>query len=168
MGSSYPRRTTDCAARWSTTSGWHSAIAFLSCGKSRMSARIVRTVPTRRACSNRFGWVGGSSAYPVTSAPRESSHSDSQLPLKPVCPVTNTLRPFQNGRLSMHRPGEPRCKSVTAADSKTGRLKLHRMPPAGACSSDSCDSRVASGHRAFCSRQSVSTIPLGLRPRHRT
>ena len=30
------------------------------------------------------------------SAPSASSHSESQLPLKPVWPVTKTLRPFQN------------------------------------------------------------------------
>ena len=77
--------------------------------------------------------------------------------------VTNTLRPFQNERLSMHRPGEPHCSFVVSLTySTTERLKLHRMPPAGAGCNDSCDSRVASGHRAFCSRQSVSTIPPGI------
>src|SRR4030042_1175555 len=84
-----------------TTSGRHSATADFRRGKSRMSAQMERTASATSACSNRLGWVGGSSAYPVTSAPRTSSHSESQLPLKPVCPVRNTLRPLQNERLGM-------------------------------------------------------------------
>src|SRR2546426_176981 len=87
-----------------TTSGQHSAIADLSRGKSRMSAQMERTAPATSACSNRLGWVGGSRAYPVTLAPSASSHSESQLPLKPVCPVRKTLRSLQNERLSMIIP----------------------------------------------------------------
>src|SRR6266568_5023299 len=59
------------------------------------------SMPATPACSYRLGQVGGSSAYPVVSAPSASSHRDSQLPLKPVCPVRNTRRPFQNERLTM-------------------------------------------------------------------
>src|SRR5215831_2927891 len=81
------------------TSGRLSARADLSRGKSRTSARIERTARPTSACSNKFGCVGASRAYPLTLAPRVSSHSDSQLPLKPVWPVTKTLRPFQNERL---------------------------------------------------------------------
>src|SRR5277367_1622764 len=84
-----------------TTSGRHSDIASLSREKSRTSAKIERTTLAMFASSNRLSWVGGSSAYPVTSAPRASSQSESQLPLKPVCPVTHTLRPFQNDRLGI-------------------------------------------------------------------
>src|SRR5215468_9118425 len=61
-----------------------------------MSAVIVRSARPTPACSYRLGVVGGSSEYPVTSAPSASSHSESQLPLKPVCPVTSTRRPRQN------------------------------------------------------------------------
>ena len=42
------------------------------------------------------GIVGGKSAYPLTSAPSDDNHMDSQLPLKPVCPVKNTRLPCQN------------------------------------------------------------------------
>src|SRR5512135_3424027 len=43
--------------------------------------------------SNIAGWVGISLEMPVTSAPSFSSQAVSQLPLKPVCPVTRTRRP---------------------------------------------------------------------------
>src|SRR4051812_15345930 len=86
-----------------TTSGRTSLIAAWSRGKSRTSAYMERTSDPTSACINRLGLVGGSSAYPVTFAPSASSHSDSQLPLKPVCPVTKTRRPFQNEWLSMVR-----------------------------------------------------------------
>jgi len=42
------------------------------------------------------GVVSGGRERPWTLAPKVRSHSASQLPLKPVCPVTSTLRPFQN------------------------------------------------------------------------
>ena len=106
-------------------------------------------MPATSACSNRLGLVGGSSAYPVTSAPSASNHSESQLPLKPVCPVRNTWRPFQNVRLSM------------SGSSVKGQHHLHRIPPAGAgCIAGDSGPRASRGHRAFCSRQSVSTNPL--------
>src|SRR5215472_9782884 len=79
-----------------STSGLHSAIAALTRGKSRTSAQIDRTELAILACSKRLGFVGGLRAYPVTLAPRDSSHNDSQLPLNPVCPVRKTLRPRQN------------------------------------------------------------------------
>src|SRR6516225_842258 len=66
-----------------------------------MSAQVERSEPARFACSNKLGWVGGASAYPVTLAPSASSHNDIQLPLKPVCPVRKIFRPRQNERLSM-------------------------------------------------------------------
>src|SRR6516225_12387729 len=84
-----------------TTSGRLSAIADLNREKSRISAHIDLTALDTPACTKRLGRVGGSRAYPVTSAPRALSHSDNQLPLKPVCPVRNTRRPFQKERLSM-------------------------------------------------------------------
>src|SRR5713226_4551673 len=154
-----------------TTLGRHSATAVLSRGKSRMSAQMERTVPATSACSNKLGWVGGSSAYPVTLAPSAFSHSESQLPLKPVCPVRSTWRPFQNERLSMTRSGPPFCDPAVAtewhdretqAESAAEQHNLHGIPPAGACCiDDACDPRVASGHRAFCSRQSASTTAPG-------
>src|SRR5262252_11038033 len=69
-----------------------------------MSARIERMEPASFACSNKLGSVGGSRAYPVTLASSAFSHNNSQLPLKPVCPVTKTLRPSQNERLIMDDP----------------------------------------------------------------
>src|SRR3989442_9688333 len=153
-----------------TTSGQHSAIADLSRGKSRMSAQMERTAPATSACSNRLGWVGGSSAYPVTLAPSASSHSESQLPLKPVWPVRNTWRPFQNERLGMASPYPACCEPVVATEGRDGdrfnhnggpsaeQHNLHVMAPAGACCIDcACGPRGTSGHRAFCSRQSSST-----------
>src|SRR2546427_7139429 len=101
-----------------TTSGQHSAIADLSRGKSRMSAQMERTAPATSACSNRLGWVGGSSAYPVTLAPSASSHSESQLPLKPVLPVRNTWRPFQKERLGMASPFPACCEPVVAKEGR--------------------------------------------------
>src|SRR6266571_4243277 len=154
-----------------TTSGRLPATAALSLGKSRTSAKMERTTPATFACSNRLGWVGGSSAYPVTLAPSASSQSESQLPLKPVCPVRITRRFFQNERLGMFDPGPP-CRTVGVATephsveahskSSVGQHKLHRILPAGTCCmEDSCDSFVASGHLALCSRQMASTIPAG-------
>src|SRR5271157_5422952 len=95
-------------------------MAVLSRLKSRISARIEQTERARSACSNRLGWVGGSSAYPVTFAPSASSHITSQLPLKPVCPVINTLRPFQNERLSMIAPPVRSKFEVTAVHRNDG------------------------------------------------
>src|SRR5258708_28501758 len=95
--------------------------------------------PATLACSNRLGWVGGSSAYPVTLAPSASSHNESQLPLKPVCPVRRTLRPRQNERLSMIAPSPPWCESEVACqrphkggpvEFPTEQNKLHQAPPA--------------------------------------
>src|SRR5579859_1455113 len=86
------------------TSGWHSARTLRRRGKSRMSAQTERSEFATCACSKRFGWVGGASEYPVTLAPRDSNHKHSQLPLNPVCPVTSTLRLFQNDRLSILGP----------------------------------------------------------------
>jgi hypothetical protein len=45
---------------------------------------------TTAASLNKEGVVGTLSEYPHTSAPRLTSHEVSQLPLKPVCPVTKT------------------------------------------------------------------------------
>ena len=68
-----------------------------------MSASESRTSPARapaspsatRAASYSDGDVGGSRPKPDTSAPSSPSQSASQLPLKPVCPVTRTRRPRQ-------------------------------------------------------------------------
>src|SRR5882757_1702084 len=84
-----------------TTSGRDRSRALLSAEKSLTSPAIELQVEATPACSNKFGWVGASSAYPVTLAPRELSHSTIQPPLKPVWPVTNTFRPFQNERFSI-------------------------------------------------------------------
>src|SRR5262252_7300431 len=111
-----------------TISGRHSAIAALSRGKSRISPQIDRTVRATSACSNRLGWVGGSSAYPVVLASSESSHSESQLPLKPVCPVRNTLRPFQNERLNMIVPHPLRREPTVAAGQRVTK-KWAVAPP---------------------------------------
>jgi len=51
------------------------------------------------ASLNKLGLVFGLSAYPVTFAPRILKKIQSQLPLKPVCPVTKTFLPFQNFEL---------------------------------------------------------------------
>ena len=94
-------------------------MAALNCWKSRMSAQMERTEPATPACSNKLGWVGGSSAYPVTSAPSASSHSESQLPLNPVCPVRNTRRPFQNERFGMTaRSSEPDLPAPAASPTR--------------------------------------------------
>src|SRR6266700_2938347 len=45
------------------------------------------------------GSVAGASAYPETFAPIARSHSTSQLPLNPVCPVTRTRLPAQKSRV---------------------------------------------------------------------
>ena len=82
-----------------TTSGRLSAIAASVAGSRGCRRANGPHRPRQSACSNRFGWVGGSSAYPVTSAPSAWSQSESQPPLKPVWPVMNTRRPFQNERL---------------------------------------------------------------------
>src|SRR6516164_9112191 len=127
-----------------------------------MSAQIEWTVPARFACSNRLGKVGGSSAYPVTLAPSASSHNESQLPLKPVCPVRKTLRPRQNERLTIIDPSPP-MSDRSAQKVGTCRLpaedyNLHTATPPGTCCVNvGRDPRVGSGHRAFCSRHSAST-----------
>src|SRR6185503_14780757 len=153
-----------------TTSGLHSATADLSRGKSRISPQMDRTTPATPACSNKLGWVGGSRAYPVTLAPSASNQRESQLPLKPVCPVRKTLRPCQNERLSMASPFPTCCEPAVGkvgfdgacflhdAVSHTGQHNIYRMAPAGArCIDGGCDTRSACGHRAFCSAQSSST-----------
>jgi len=53
-------------------------------------------------------------------APRASSHNESQLPLNPVCPVTNTFRFLQNERLSMTGPGELHHKAKIADGGSDG------------------------------------------------
>src|SRR6516225_9810162 len=125
---------------------------------------MERTQSATLASSNRFGWVGGSSAYPVTSAPSASSHKESQLPLKPVCPVRKTLRPCQNARLSISDPGRPSHNSLSEAErgySPRERRSLHRRLPNVKCSIGDSSAPVAGkGHRAFCSRQSVSAKPV--------
>ena len=45
---------------------------------------------------NKLGLVLGCNAYPVTLAPSNFKNIQSQLPLKPVWPVTNTFFPAQN------------------------------------------------------------------------
>src|SRR5437868_9355245 len=127
--------------------------------------------PASLACSNRLGWVGGSSAYPVTLAPSTSSHIESQLPLKPVCPVSSTLRPRQNERLSIFGPTPPRCESEVVTERRDGgwhaefsteRYDPHRTPPAGTCRTNHAAVLASeAGHRAFCSRQSASTWLAG-------
>ena len=123
------------------------------------------------ACSNRLGWVGGSSAYPVTLAPSASSHSDSQLPLKPVCPVRKTLRPFQNERLSMIGPFRP-------AQSESSERRDGGMPIlANTTSSTLRQALAASMPAALASAAAiVRSVPAralrpggqGERPHHRT
>ena len=81
-------------------------------------------MPATCACSNRFGSVGGSSAYPVTSAPSAFSHSDSQLPLKPVCPVRKTRRPFQKAiglRMAARQTRRSRPTPADAGSSRRGQ-----------------------------------------------
>jgi enoyl-[acyl-carrier protein] reductase I len=56
---------------------------------------------------NMAGSVCGSSAMPVTSLPSCTSQVDSQLPLKPVCPVTSTRRPFQKSTAFTRRVPSP-------------------------------------------------------------
>ena len=52
------------------------------------------------ATSNKLGVVGGASEQPVTSEPKLSNQRDSQLPLKPVCPVKNTRFARQKSALT--------------------------------------------------------------------
>src|SRR5439155_18863387 len=133
-------------------------MALLSRGKSRISAEIVRTVPAICACSNRFGCVGGSRAYPVTLAPSVFSHSESQLPLNPVCPVRNTRRPFQNDELIMNGAGRRGWDQAVVVEWRTKRkysetrYSFHGVILANACCScDSWNLPVSCGQRAVCS-----------------
>ena len=81
---------------WKTTSGRAAATAA-------STAAWLATVPW-------IDRISGSSERrrekPVTSAPSERSHSDSQRPLKPLWPVTSTRRPAQNVS-EMALTGEP-------------------------------------------------------------
>src|SRR5271170_5519930 len=146
-----------------TTVGTNPAIAALSRAKSRMSPCMDRMAFATFACSKRFGWVGGSSEYPITSASSAFNQSESQLPLKPVCPVRKTRRPFQNERFSMIGLG-PADYEITVArqgespmrsDLTEPRRDLHWISPAITCRIGvAWEFGIASGHRAFCSRHS--------------
>ena len=81
----------------------------------------------------------GGSAIPVTCAPSLSSLRHSHPPLKPVCPVTNTLLPRQNFK-SMVSPAAPpftcplvRCIRCRRMQGRTGvarreaKLQIHRQ-----------------------------------------
>src|SRR4051812_43356358 len=90
-----------------------------------MSPSIERIPAATFACVKRFGSVGGASANPVRSAPRDCSHSESQLPLKPVCPVMNTRRPRQKARSRSPGGGEPSAiRYAVALPDFPGRLAL--------------------------------------------
>jgi hypothetical protein len=49
-----------------------------------MSPVIDRIPSATEAASNKLGEVGGAKANPVTSAPSDCNHNESQLPLNPV------------------------------------------------------------------------------------
>ena len=59
-------------------------------------------VQSRGMAINSEGSVAGGRPIPVTSAPSSASQVASQVPLKPVWPVTTTGRPDQNWGLAMH------------------------------------------------------------------
>ena len=64
------------------------------------------------ATSNKLGFVGGASAYPTTFAPSDCSHSESQLPLNPVCPVSRTRLPLQKAGF-MTKLSRALCQKAT-------------------------------------------------------
>src|SRR6266852_1904870 len=114
-----------------TTSGRHFATAAVRLEKSRTSAEMESSACATPACSNRLGCVGGASAYPVTLAPSASSHSESQLPLKPVWPVRNTRRPLQNKRSGIDWLHRLRLRS-----------SRHERPPCVLLAPESLDQRI--------------------------
>jgi len=97
-GCRYDSRTNGCAARCITACGWTRAIAARKAAASRMSTRWS-LVSTESICARSKSEPGsGSSATPCTRAPSWCSHSASQDPLNPVCPVTSTSRSFRRAR----------------------------------------------------------------------
>src|SRR3954447_23371053 len=93
---------------WMTTSASLTAAATASL--SRTSARVSGTSSFASAYSD--GSVGTAAARPRTSAPMRCSHSVNQAPLKPVWPVTRTLRPFQNAGSTVMPGARLRCRAV--------------------------------------------------------
>src|SRR5689334_15578654 len=72
-------------------------MALVSLSASRTSAMVLLANRERRSVTaKKLGCVGGSSAYPCTSAPFLHSTLQSHPPLKPVWPVTNTRLSAQN------------------------------------------------------------------------
>ena len=59
-----------------------------------MSPMTEFIFPSRPAMLNSAGSVGGFKEYPVTSAPAFTRILESQVPLKPVCPVTRIFFPL--------------------------------------------------------------------------
>src|ERR1019366_5999099 len=105
------------------------------------------------AVSNRLGEVGGSSEYPVTSAPSLCNQSDSQLPLNPVCPVRKTFLPDQNidhqtfhGALPTDQRPSSRFLSwsVSMGCQKPRCLNAYTSPSWDSCSSGSPSHQVVS------------------------
>jgi len=122
--------TSDCAARWNSTSGRDSFTAPCSAARSRMS----RGGGGCRRCRGARPRTG-SAAYrapaqsPCTWAPSEFSQSASQPPLKPVWPVMRTRLPRQNSSLTAKFPRRPSAgphflQLVAIAQ------RVHRLPEA--------------------------------------
>ena len=75
------------------TSGRHRSTVAANAWRSRTSARTSSTNrSSTRLVTKLLGPVAGASAKPLTSAPSRFSQMVSHEPLKPVCPVTRTLR----------------------------------------------------------------------------
>jgi hypothetical protein len=93
-GSLYEVDTMAWAARWKTKSGLTVWTRLRICPRSRTSACTCWMRFAMPRDSNIEGVVGTSLETPMTSAPSLSSQVVSQLPLKPVWPVTNTRWPL--------------------------------------------------------------------------
>ena len=66
-----------------------------------MSAKSSGAVPATLGLFEKARLSGRVECVSRNFGPERINHSESQLPLKPVCPVRNTRRPFQNERLSV-------------------------------------------------------------------
>src|SRR5207253_4126836 len=76
--------------------------------------------------SNKLGDVGTSKEKPVMNAPCRSSQRVSQEPLKPVCPVMKTRRPWKKFRLAMMMHPVPFSRDAErSAIPKRFALRLH-------------------------------------------
>jgi len=92
---------------------------------------VVPLDPVRQLkLAKQVGVVSGSRPTPVTRAPSSLSQSASQLPLKPVCPVSSTRRPAQNSciRTTPSKEPAPKPTAPQGADDPAGCPSAARSP----------------------------------------